>query len=181
MGRPAVWAIVYFLLVAGVCLLCLGYEGTQEVPQPGVAQAAASREKPRQASLQGWQAEVARRVSSFTPPRKYAAEGREKCQGHWQKQTRRRSWRSYPLSWHRNPEVYCIWPLLVSALRAISDRATQDLWNAPSGMGSGEPTAEQLAQKHANMIHKLSKLGFIGFRVYRVLGLGYALGRRAPK
>ena len=48
-------------------------------------------------------------------------------------------------------------PDLTNALRAISDRATQDLWHNPSGVGGGEPTAEQLAQKHANMIHKLSK------------------------
>ena len=48
-------------------------------------------------------------------------------------------------------------PDLTNALRAISDRATQDLWHNPSGVGGGEPTAEQLAQKHANTIHKLSK------------------------
>ena len=46
---------------------------------------------------------------------------------------------------------------LTNALKAISDRATQDLWQSPGGNGGGEPTAEQIAQRHANMIHRLSK------------------------
>ena len=48
-------------------------------------------------------------------------------------------------------------PDLTNALKAISDRATQDLWQGSAGLGGGEPTAEQLAQRHANMIHRLSK------------------------
>ena len=48
-------------------------------------------------------------------------------------------------------------PDLTNALKAISDRATQDLWQSPGGSGGGEPTAEQIAQRHANMIHRLSK------------------------
>ncbi|OLP94092.1 hypothetical protein AK812_SmicGene23920 [Symbiodinium microadriaticum] len=48
-------------------------------------------------------------------------------------------------------------PDLTNALKAISDRATQDLWQGSAGIGGGEPTAEQLAQRHANMIHRLSK------------------------
>ena len=46
---------------------------------------------------------------------------------------------------------------LTNALKAISDRATQDLWQSPGGSGGSEPTAEQIAQRHANMIHRLSK------------------------
>ena len=46
---------------------------------------------------------------------------------------------------------------LTNALKAISDRATQDLWQSPGGNGGGDPTAEQIAQRHANLIHKLSK------------------------
>ena len=48
-------------------------------------------------------------------------------------------------------------PDLTNALRAISDRATQDLWQGSAGLGGDAPTAEQLAQRHANMIHRLSK------------------------
>ena len=48
-------------------------------------------------------------------------------------------------------------PDLANALKAISDRATQDLWQSPAGAGGGEPTAEQVAQRHANTIHRLSK------------------------
>ncbi|CAE7892628.1 unnamed protein product, partial [Symbiodinium necroappetens] len=45
---------------------------------------------------------------------------------------------------------------LTTALQAISSRATHDLWHAPSVL-SGDPTAEQLAQRHANALAKLSK------------------------
>ena len=47
-------------------------------------------------------------------------------------------------------------PALTTALQAISSRATHDLWHAPSVL-SGDPTAEQLAQRHANALTKLSK------------------------
>ena len=33
---------------------------------------------------------------------------------------------------------------LTNALKAISDRATQDLWQSPGGNGGGEPTAEPI-------------------------------------
>ncbi|OLP97846.1 hypothetical protein AK812_SmicGene19787 [Symbiodinium microadriaticum] len=46
---------------------------------------------------------------------------------------------------------------LTNALKAISDRATQDLWQSPGGSGGNEPTEEQIAQRHANTIHRLSK------------------------
>ncbi|OLP89819.1 hypothetical protein AK812_SmicGene28672 [Symbiodinium microadriaticum] len=45
---------------------------------------------------------------------------------------------------------------LTTALQAISSRATHDLWHAPS-LQSGDPTAEQIAQRHANILAKLSK------------------------
>ena len=45
---------------------------------------------------------------------------------------------------------------LTTALKAISDRATQDLWNTTVPQG-GDPTAEQVAQRHANLVHRLSK------------------------
>ena len=47
-------------------------------------------------------------------------------------------------------------PALTAALQAISSRATHDLWHAPNVL-SGDPTAEQLAQRHANALAKLSK------------------------
>ncbi|CAE7943517.1 hgpA, partial [Symbiodinium sp. KB8] len=47
-------------------------------------------------------------------------------------------------------------PALTAALQAISSRATHGLWYAPDVL-SGDPTAEQLAQRHANALAKLSK------------------------
>ena len=45
---------------------------------------------------------------------------------------------------------------LTSALQAISARATQDLWHAPA-VTVEDPSEEQLAQRHANAMHRLSK------------------------
>ncbi|CAE7783037.1 unnamed protein product [Symbiodinium sp. CCMP2592] len=45
---------------------------------------------------------------------------------------------------------------LNTALQAIGARATQDLWRGPQ-LGDGDATAEQLAQRRANLVSKLAK------------------------